>query len=180
MLSAKTHTGFRYLLQERHKAEEFQRGLKKTKWRPRAKSPPQCAPKLPSQTRTTFCYTNSVLLSLYYMYTGVIFPFANLIELLQLVEKQSIVSKAENKGKRQAGTALCLDPPLALLGTSEMHPLLHPPFQPSQSWGQAQAEGQKQLCFKSYSLTSRRWRWSSEDGKVPMPTLAMVPGNAAV
>jgi len=71
------------------------------------------------------------------------FPFANLIELLPLVEKQIIVSKAANKGKRQAGTAPCLDPPLVLLGASDMHLLLHPPYQPSQSWGQARADGQK-------------------------------------
>lgn len=64
------------------------------------------------------------------------------------------------KGKRQFGTTPCLDPPLMLLGTSDMHLILHPLYQPSQSGGQAQAERQKQFCFKSYSLLRSRWCWS--------------------
>lgn len=66
MISAKTHAGFWYLLQERHKAEELQRGMKKTSGDQESRSCPQCFPKLPSQTGRIFCYKNSVWLSLYY------------------------------------------------------------------------------------------------------------------
>lgn len=66
MISAKTHSGFWYLLQERHKAKELQRGLKKTSGDQEPRSCPQCSPKPPSQMRRAFCYKNSVWLSLYY------------------------------------------------------------------------------------------------------------------
>lgn len=83
------------------------------------------------------------------------------------------MSKAENKGKRQAGTAPCLDPPLALLGTSDMHPLLHPPSNPAGAGDKLKLKGRNKFALNHILCWAADDAEASEDGKVPMSTLSI-------
>lgn len=161
---SQNHTGFWYLLQEKTQGIRTSKRSKKLKWRPRAMILSSVHFKVSLSNQNNFMLNDRIwVYSTAYRahrtgWGNFFFHFQVLVNFLSWKTNHCVQSRGQ--GEEAVWDKPCLDPLLMLLGTSDMFLVLHPLYQPSQSWGQAQDERQKKFCFKSYSLLRSWWCWS--------------------